>query len=59
MQSIEQNIMSSDDLQALREYIEQYLPWLVILGIVGEQPLLAVINADVITRRFRAEMAAF
>jgi len=26
MQSIEQYIMSSDDLQALREYIEQHLP---------------------------------
>jgi hypothetical protein len=42
MQSAEQYIMSSDDLQALREYIEQHLPWLVILGVVGEQPLLAV-----------------
>ena len=31
-----------NDLQALQAYIEVHTPWLVILGTVGEPPMLAV-----------------
>jgi len=43
MQFVEQPIAHSDDLQVLRQHIEQHLSWLEILGVVGEsQSLLAV-----------------
>jgi hypothetical protein len=31
-----------NDLHALQAHIEEHTPWLVILGVVGEPPMLAV-----------------
>ncbi len=31
-----------NDLQALQAHIQEHTPWLVILGAVGEPPMLAV-----------------
>ena len=52
-----------NDLQALQAHIQEHTPWLVILGIVGEPPMLAVKDSAhfnvCIGFRTQADLAAY
>lgn len=52
-----------NDLQALQTHIQEHTPWLVILGTVGEPPMLAVKDSAhfnvCIGFRTQADLAAY